>query len=677
VDAPAEPVLRQVAEIKACGEQPGQVFKVEIEGVVTTPGSAGNFFLHDGTMGIHVGASEAGRGLAPGDRVRVRGLTRAGAFAPSIEPAEVVREGTGPLPGARQASYLEVASGALDGEWLEVDGVVRDVEPDGGASAAVALALGFEGRRMRVTLARMEGVEPEAWIDAAVRLRGVASGSFNRHRQLLEPVLRVPSPAFVTVRQPPPSPAAIPRVAVSRLLGYSRGAPSPHRVRVEGVVTRQISGRVVYLREGDRGLRVETRGVIDLPRGTRIEATGFAAMRRGAAVLESATVRPGGPGETPRPVRAEWSRLREGFHHADLVAVRARVVDHLAAGDDIVLYLQAEDSVFEAVWRQPPAATLLPAKGSVVEATGIAVSGESGEPGGPERRDFSLLLTGPADLAVLETPPWWTAERLGWALGALLVVLGAGLGWIAALRRQVRRKAAVIHQQARHAAVLEERSRIARDLHDTIEQGLTALSLQLKVVELDQHEAPDRVPAGLGAARQMLRQSRALAQEAIRRLRTDTTGDEAETLAEKLRRLGEMWRASGMKGVSVIVEGEGRAGTPEADRELLGIATEAITNAIKHARATTIEVRLVGTATGRRLEVRDNGRGFAAEAAAPREGGFGLAGMRERSAALGASFEVQSVPGTGTIVVVEVPDAPVRRSAGGGAPPVVAPAGSP
>ena len=177
--------------------------------------------------------------------------------------------------------------------------------------------------------------------------------------------------------------------------------------------------------------------------------------------------------------------------------------------------------------------------------------------------------------------------------------------------------------------------------------------------------------AGLGAARQMLRQSRALAQEAIRRLRTDTTGEEVESLPERLRNLGRMWRASGLKGVAVTVEGEVRSGTPEADRELLGIATEAITNAVKHAGATTIEVRLVGTAEGRRLEVRDNGRGFAPAAAAPQEGGFGLAGMRERSAALGASLAVQSVPGAGTTVVVEVRDLPVGRPADAGPSPVV------
>lgn len=659
---PAELPLRRIADVKARDGLAGLGLAVEIEGVVTTAANAGNFFLHDGGMGIHVGQSEAGKVLAPGDRVRVRGVTRVGAYAPAIEPSEITQLGQGRLPVPRRADFGEVASGALDGEWLEMDGVVREVEI-GPPGAGATLTLGLDGRQLRVTLSRPTEVEARELIDAEVRLHGVASGTFNRHRQLVEPVVRVPERTFIRVLRPAPAdPFALPRVPLSRLLGFSLEAPNPHRVRIEGVVTRHVAPQVLFVRDEGRGLKVETREPMVVPPGTWIEAVGFPALARGAAVLECATVRRLRPGEPAVPVPAGAAALRAGAHHADLVTVRARLVDRVVAGGAATLVLQAEDLLFGALLRPAPPLADLPARESLVEVKGIVVPGESAAPWNPLPPVVGLWLAGLEDLTLVQEPAWWTPGRLGMALAVTLALVGIGFGWVGALRRQVRRKAAVIEQQARHAAVLEERSRIARDLHDTLEQGLTALSLQLKVVDLDHDAAPERVKAGLEAARQMLRRSRALAHDAIRELRTEGAAPRPESLAAGLRRLGELWRMAGMNGVRVRIEGEERSWPPGTERHLLALAAEAVTNAIKHSQATTIDVELRVAAGSLRLEICDNGTGFAPAGggveAAGAPGGFGLVGMRERAAAVGGSMTVRSRPGAGTTVVVEVPAEP-------------------
>lgn len=214
----------------------------------------------------------------------------------------------------------------------------------------------------------------------------------------------------------------------------------------------------------------------------------------------------------------------------------------------------------------------------------------------------------------------------------------------------------MIEQQARHAAILEERSRIARDLHDTLEQELTGLSLQLKVVELDHQEAPDRVGEGLNAARLMLRRSRALAHHAIRRLRNDDLPRRDETLAAGLQRIADGWKRSGIDVRVVCTDADAIALPAETRRQLISIGAEAMTNAIKHGRAQSIRTLVRCNADGVQLRIEDDGVGFdAARATAPRAPGFGLIGMRERTAAIGGTLAIASQPGAGTTITVDLP----------------------
>lgn len=648
--------LTRIADVKAWADLADQAMPVALDGVVTCAAPAGNFFLHDGTMGIHIGLSDVGKSLQPGDRVRVTGATRRGAFAPSIEPREVTLLGKGTLPSPVRAAWSEVAAGTLDGQWLELEGVVADVEFEAATLGSV-LHLAVEGRRLRATVHYTEGVEPDRLIDAVVRVRGVASGSFNRQRQLVEPELRVPGMPFVAIVRPPPADAfGVAAVPLERLLGFSLAAPSPHRVRIRGTVTRAISDRVLFVREGNLGLRIETRTPVRFSPGDGIDAVGFPAMSGGSAVLENAIVRAAASGAAPAPVRTEAARLLDGRHSADLVTVPARLVDRVMAGDTATLILQAGTQLLRATMPGLDASSALPDRNSIVEVTGICVLSDTEEAPADSVRSVMLLLSGPADLVVLQRPDWWTPERLWRALAAVAGLLLLGLGWVWLLRRQVSRKRTIIEQQARHAAVLEERSRIARDLHDTLEQELTGLSLQLKVAEMDCEQSPEQVRGELEAARHILRRSRALAHNAIRELRTDEVAWRHEPLVAGLHRLAETWRHSGIEGVAVSVEGSAGPLPVAVERELLFIAAEAVTNAIKHGHAAEIRVAVHYRAGGVRLVVSDDGSGFdPARAPAAAAGSFGLVGMRERAESMGGRFAVTSHSGSGTIVTVDVP----------------------
>jgi signal transduction histidine kinase len=630
---------------------------VLIEGVVTGTMPTGAFRLHDGELGLYVSKSDAGQHLTPGDRVRVAGLLRQGGFSPWILPHTLTPLGRGVFPEPRRASYSTLASGTADNQWLEIEGVVRAVEVSE-SREFVVLDLGMSGGNLRVLVNYTAHPEFSTLVDAEVRMRGVAAVNVNKHGHVVEPTFRVPSFTEITVTRPaPPDAFSQALVPIAGMMRPTPGRWQRHRVRIRGVVTRRISDTTFFLREGQLGLKVETRQSVALRPGDVIETTGFPTMTDGLAVLQYAAVRKTGSEAAPAPARPTVTSLLEGSHNSDLVTLQARLVDWTISGQKVTLIFEAGNQLFNGLLnlaaRPGPR---LPEKNSLVNVTGVSVVSELEDTWFYQPRSFLLLLADRADLQVVQAPPWWTPERLWRALAITVVVLLAAAGWAWSLRRQIERKRAVIEQQARHAAALEERSRIARDLHDTLEQGLTGLSLQMKAMETDLDAAPHPVRSRLQQARQMLRQSRALAHNAIRELRSEATASRHEGLTEGLRRVADSWNQSGALRVDIQVAGAPRALAPRLENHLLGIGTEAMTNAVKHGRADAIHVELDFRPAEVALRIRDNGTGFDPRHQLEQPSGcFGLIGMRERAREVGGQIRIVSEPGRGTEIFVAAP----------------------
>ncbi len=208
-------------------------------------------------------------------------------------------------------------------------------------------------------------------------------------------------------------------------------------------------------------------------------------------------------------------------------------------------------------------------------------------------------------------------------------------------------------------AVLGERSRIAREIHDTLAQGYVGISVQLEVLaELLRLGKLDDAVCQLNRTREYVRDGLADARQSIWSLRTQDGGE--STLPLRLRRMVES--AGGGLAVEFRLFGAYRALPGKMEGELLRIAQEALHNVKKHAAARNVSVRLEYGADSIALEVRDDGCGGAAERAA---GHFGLIGMRERAAAMGGSLEISSKPGAGTTVRLRAPaPADVREQTG-------------
>jgi signal transduction histidine kinase len=203
-------------------------------------------------------------------------------------------------------------------------------------------------------------------------------------------------------------------------------------------------------------------------------------------------------------------------------------------------------------------------------------------------------------------------------------------------------------------AVLGERSRIAREIHDTLAQGYVGVSVQLEVLaELLRQRKTEDAGKQLDQTRDYVRHGLADARQSIWALRTQDASE--TTMPVKLRRMAEGAGGDGLTARFSLF-GAYRPLPVETEREVARIAQEAIQNVKKHAGASELSVQLEYGPEAVTLEVTDDGRGGATErTAATSPGHFGLTGMRERAAEIGATLEVSSMPGEGTTIRLSVP----------------------
>jgi signal transduction histidine kinase/ligand-binding sensor domain-containing protein len=222
------------------------------------------------------------------------------------------------------------------------------------------------------------------------------------------------------------------------------------------------------------------------------------------------------------------------------------------------------------------------------------------------------------------------------------VLILAAVGLVVLLQRLRLKRA-----EREFNAVLAERNRIAREIHDTLAQGYVGISVQLEVLaELLRMSKLDAAQKHLDLTRGFVREGLADARQSIWALRSQDSGE--TTLPVRLRRIVEAEGNHGLE-TSFSIFGAYRPLAPGHEQEILRIAQEAIHNVKKHAAAEHLFVQLEYGPAEIELEVRDDGKGFAAESAPP-PGHYGLTGMRERAAAVGGKLVVASHPGAGTTV---------------------------
>lgn len=200
---------------------------------------------------------------------------------------------------------------------------------------------------------------------------------------------------------------------------------------------------------------------------------------------------------------------------------------------------------------------------------------------------------------------------------------------------------------------VEERNRLAREIHDTLAQGLAAVALQLESADamLEGGVTPAQLRPAVQQALSLVRENLEEARRSVLDLRAATL--EGRSLPQALRVLARDTTANGGPTIHFTVVG---ASVPLSQRVEVGlyrIIREALANVLQHAAARNVNLRLVATAQSVRCTIRDDGSGFDTDQMPP--GHFGLIGVNERAHLLGGTLRVTSAPGRGTQIDVTIP----------------------
>jgi signal transduction histidine kinase len=655
-DLPASEV-RPIREIQTASTvEPFKESQVSAQGVVTwVEGGAGlGFYIQDSSGGLLV-TREKGPGPKVAERVRVRGMLTRGDFAPVISHAEFQVLGPGVMPGEMRASGGGLLNGSFNGERVETDGWIRSAEMIDATTMVGLLDSGASRISFRIN--NVKTLKPEKLVAAKAWVRGVASPVRSRGtiRQLVEvQVLANGEGDFNWDQRETTSPWTLPPTPLRNAFQYHPGQTRGERLHVRGKVVMVADG-IAWLHDGEAGLAMRGADVGKFRPGDQVEAVGFRDLEDFLPVLTDVVIRPDtGPEVVLRPKEIEAANLREGLHHGDFVTVTGHLLDRIdapigSADRRVVLALQSDRGVFTAELDARDSKLLAGLEtGSLLRVTGIS-SVQTDMTG--ETTGFKMLVPDAASIAVVESAPYFTPRRLLILLSITLAILLAAALWAYFLTQ---RNLSLRAEMREKVAVSAERSRLARDLHDTLEQGLTAIHFQLHAIGPSPEEASGETQERLAAARQLVQQCHSEIRRSIWNLRSDAL--EHFDLGEALHRAAQ----SLFLGSQTRVEFRQQTAETKIPQligdNVLRIGQEAITNALKHANASVLRIDLTTTADRISLAVSDDGSGFTPTTAPDgRTGHFGLMGMRERIERIGGKLDITSQPGEGTTIRIEVP----------------------
>ncbi len=667
----SEPYARSIMEIKQLSnEAAGKQYSARISGqVLNLHPRQSRVFIHDGTAGLYVELDRRVfeyKGLRAGSEVQFDGVTLVGGYSPIAYTTNLTVTGWSPLPRAHRLDRTVFRATSVDVNWVEVEGRPIAMEYVKSYNHYL-ITMEVLDTTVEVYVPYQSGafemMKPYMFQDVTVQ--GVLGTTANQHRQMTGRILYVNS--IDDFRLKPEITGIVPRpFLMHELMQY--GKASTGLVKTMGTVV-SASPDTLYLRGEKANLKALIFHEKELSPGDSVELVGYVDVQPVSPSFRTVSVRRIGEGPPPEPIyiQIEENEIDPDWNY-DLVSLDAEFV-HLEKGfspneADVsegkvtggatdVLWCRSGERLFEARWPEgiPALSGIRP--GSRIRLTGICHVSKTKNP----RLDAMagslwLELLDENSLTVIRRASWWTAGRLLWTLGFTVSLTLFFLIWAIVLRKVVVRQTQTIGKQIERETTLNERQRIARELHDTLEQSLTALMLQLKRLK---RKIEEELPAQLGTvekAENMLQFCREESRASIQDLRGGIL-EKMDLKSAVEKNILQLTEGSGIQ-LSVEMEGEPLRLTLFAEQQLLRLVSEAASNAVQHASPEKIAIQFSYSPDRLVISVCDDGCGFD-PAIAESSGRFGLQGMHERANRLHGKLEIQSSAGAGTRIIISMP----------------------
>ncbi|HWD17677.1 MAG TPA: ATP-binding protein [Verrucomicrobiae bacterium] len=470
--AAPEPAFTPIDQIRHfTGAELARAPHVKVRGVVTD--SAG-VCIQDATGGIeiwlHNNTARQAQGLGAWVEVEGRAVAASGHGAagkgPVVEVTQIHYAGPGRLPDPIRPAWSVLASGQMDAQWVEVDGVVR-------ATDGSHLLLACESGQLTATLRAAPVLAVNNLLDASIRVRGVSLAATDARGQMQGIELVVPSLQFIQVLQPPMDAAALPTRKIGSLPQIRGPRELIHRVKVKGLLTCIDRNNYFIQDETGGALAIAKEDVVlNLPAGgwwafwqspqsnavpladpslrvgDTVEIVGFPETRGYGPVLTEAGIFKTDPIARVLPVKTTADDLARGELDSSLVTLEGLVQGSESLGKILVLQIQSGLRTFRALLPITEDDDRRISSGSRVRVTGVCqMEPASHAELGKRPAEFSLRLRNAADITLLELPPWLSLRRSLALVGALVVVLLAAFVWIRLLHRQVETRTRQLEQK--------------------------------------------------------------------------------------------------------------------------------------------------------------------------------------------------------------------------------------
>ena len=612
--------------------------------------------------------------MAPGDIVEVVGRTIVLNGKHVALATNIVKIAEGKRPCPIKCGVKDLLNGRFDWRLASTGGMVRDAFQSEANPRWVILVVSSEGDNLYVSVPANETPLDtfEALVGREVSIEGVCVPQDLSARNHLGRIFKCSGRS--SLRPTSPSlgdPFKVPDVSMIGKLRPAEIATLGRHLAVGRVIAAWNGDNFLLKTRDGKIVRVEcTHG--QLPRhGDFVEVSGFPETNLYHINLTKAIWRRTVPLSLPEdPVRDITARtILSGkgdriavitSFHGQMVRIRGVVRSLPGIGDrSETMYIESDSFIVPVdaggatnAFRELPV-------GSAVEVSGVCVLEiENWRPNMvfPRVKGFTVVMRGVEDMKVLSRPSWWTPARLMAIIGTLLLVLAGSLIWNRSLRILAeRRSRELLREQIgnmKSKLQVMERTRLAVELHDSVAQSLTAVSMEIAAANELRGDAPTDMMDHLSVAERTLKSCRDELRNCLWDLRNQAL-DENDMNKAILRTLQPHIASQQLKVTFNVPRSRLSDNTAHA---ILRIVRELVLNAIRHGKATTICVAGELDKNELRFSIRDDGCGFdPADAPGISQGHYGLQGIRERIDRLGGSLDISSSKGRGTDVTVVMP----------------------
>lgn len=418
-------------------------------------------FVQDRSGGVYVSMHGIGNlpPLRAGDRVRLRGLSGAGDFAPIVQTPtfEFVEHASLPPPATTTAEMI--FSGQADSQWVELEGIVQSLGFEGNHPSA---KLSYGSHNYKILFPSSVVLTPE-WIDARLKVRGAAGTLFNGRRQVLgiqlfvqglDQLQRLPDPASSGVA------GAAQITVINQLLQFHPNEVPGHRVHLRGKVLATNRLGPTWIKDDSGAVAIREHNEISLTGGDLVDVVGFAVAGAFSADIHEGVITKLSSAAPVRPIDVTPERALFQGVDGQLVKLEGRLISEHQNGREQSLFLRNGKATFTVRGMgNLPAYEI----GAVLRFTGICTVSAKQFRGVLVPNSFEIAVDSPAAVEVIEKAPWLTQQRAWRALFVTSLLIAATMVWVMMLRRRVSGQTRLIEQKLLEVEKLKAKAEAASD----------------------------------------------------------------------------------------------------------------------------------------------------------------------------------------------------------------------